>query len=368
MSEKKRGLRAFLFDHLLSKLLALALALVTVYLIEQELSGEVEWVGPSRRVPVLLSGERWAGDPGAPRIVLRPDPGVVVTDRQPAAIKIRIQGAANRLDDFAAAPVIYVDVKREWTSERVEVATRVITESDFELYDKNVEITLTEALKVEVDLEETRTVPATVKSPPESTIPRGFLFDSAATVVEPSEVEVRGPRSMLAALGPESPIELDLRDAGSYSDGDRVPLVPPTTWRLLSLERRGPLTAVVRLTEEKLETLDLGEMDVLWSISNRNLGELQTGDLKLENIGAIRQRARVFLKGAPAVVAAYRSEEQKAALRQSISVLADPTRVIENVIADEASRTIPVAVFGLPPGLSKLRIEPDSVSLKIIRK
>lgn len=366
MSEKGGFVRSLLFDHLLAKLLALALAVVTVYLIEQELSDEVDWVDPSRRLPVLLPGETWTGDPLAARIVLRPDPGVLVTNCEPRALKVRLQGPANRKDDFDGEPVVYVDVKSEWTSESWAVVTRTITETDFELYGKGVKITLAEALKIEVDLEAGKTVAVTLRNPGPQKLPEGYVYDRAGTVLEPAEVLVKGPRSVLEALGADNPLELELRDRASFEDGKRYLAGVPKSSKWLRLETGTTVMARLALTLEQLVELDLGEFDVFWTITNQNLGALQSGALKLENIGVIAaQRARIVVEGRPAVVARHEDTASLARLRESVFVLANPSSEIAESIAEETDKTIPVRVFGLPDGLSVRKIEPEAVSLKI---
>ena len=101
MSEKRHGLHAFFFDHVLAKLLSLALAIVTVYLIEQEISDEVDWVEQSRRVRVVIEGQDGEMKAGEPRVVLRPGPGVAVLRFEPATVKLRVRGPANKQAKFA---------------------------------------------------------------------------------------------------------------------------------------------------------------------------------------------------------------------------------------------------------------------------
>lgn len=367
MSETRGGLRSLFLDHLFSKLLAVALALVTVYLIEQELSGEVDWVDRNRRIPVLLPGQSWDGDPREARVVLRADPGVLITDAEPTALKVRIAGPENRKDDFERDPVVYVDVKREWTSEEWEVATHSITETDFELFGRGVKITLAEPLKVKVDFEEKKSVPVTVKGPTPSKLPAGHRFDRDDTVLEPAEVVVIGPRSTLKAFDAAHPLELELRDQPLYVDGKRYPVqIPKSSARLLRFEPGTRINALVALSLEQLMELDLGEMDVHWAVLNENLTHLQSGSLQLENVGTTAsQRAAVVVEGRPAIVARYSDPAELSKLRASVYLLADPNTEIAESFGKVKDATISVRVFGLPEGLKVRRTEPDQLYFKI---
>ncbi len=352
--------------HVWAKVMAIFCAVVTVFLIDQDISSVTEWEFKRIRV-YSASGDDGAAD-NAIRIVVDADPRVWIGGL-PKDLKVRISGPKNRREEFLRNPVIRIHVRQEQVPNGDRAGEPHPIKLDAQAFKTDIEgMSFVLLREFKVDVDEIITVPdVPLKLATLEGIPKNRIVDDEKTYIQPATATVTGPRHLFYQLGKDKP-ELTVKPmkTGSLRSGQSYDVVLADGGGAIKFAD-GNVTYQVHLELKSPPpvSIQLGSMKIYWSFTEDVRNQLARNEVTLKRTLDF-DAVKVTVSGPPNALEPFRSNEGRDTLRSKIRIIVDANEAIGGTLNEKVEERIPLVVLGLPAGL-EAELSTESILLTIRR-